>query len=72
MRKDHHLRNQRGCGWRGLAVALMADISLMAEEAGLPMGTRALGRRRRSRQYHLAAALRACESQVLLDHGRFH
>ena len=52
----------------GLAVALMADISLMAEEARITDGHAPWRRRWRSCQYHLAAALRACQ-KVLPDHG---
>ena len=57
----------------GLAVALMADISIIGENARLTDGHVKLGvARRRSRGDHLAAAVRAGQGAVLPADVRLH
>ena len=57
----------------GLAVALLADISIIDQDTGSPTGTsESARRRRRPRRRDLAAPLRYGQGQVLLDDQRLH
>ena len=57
----------------GLVVALMADVSIIAETARFTDGHTRLGvGRGRSRRDHLAAPVRDGEGEILSAHGRLH